>query len=73
MALHRTSSFHPSVTARCEISSNKEKTLAGCPFEPGVRAIVAKEREWLWEEERQRPPLKICSYLLMDTFKGTNL
>ncbi|MBP1996374.1 hypothetical protein [Paenibacillus eucommiae] len=22
------------------------------PFELGVRAIVAKEREWLWVEER---------------------
>ncbi|MBP1990654.1 hypothetical protein [Paenibacillus eucommiae] len=32
--------------------SIQRKTLAGCPFEHGVRAIVAKEREWLWAEER---------------------
>ncbi|MBP1993724.1 hypothetical protein [Paenibacillus eucommiae] len=30
----------------------KRKTLAGSPFELGVRAIVSKEREWLWAEER---------------------
>ncbi|MBP1990179.1 hypothetical protein J2Z66_001777 [Paenibacillus eucommiae] len=33
----------------------QRKTLAGCSFELGVRmirAIVAKEREWLWAEER---------------------
>ncbi|MBP1995050.1 hypothetical protein J2Z66_006692 [Paenibacillus eucommiae] len=33
----------------------KRKPLAGCPFELGVcvvRAIVAKERGWLWVEER---------------------
>ncbi|MBP1995248.1 hypothetical protein [Paenibacillus eucommiae] len=33
----------------------QRKTLVGSPFELGVRvisAIVAKEREWLWVEER---------------------
>ncbi|MBP1989059.1 hypothetical protein J2Z66_000654 [Paenibacillus eucommiae] len=51
----------------------KRKTLAGCPFELGVRvirAIIAKEREWLWVEERKRPPLKICSYLFIDSVQG---
>ncbi|MBP1995275.1 hypothetical protein [Paenibacillus eucommiae] len=50
--------------------SIQRKNLAGSPFELGVRAIVAKEREWLWAEERKRPPLKICSYLLMYTIQG---
>ncbi|MBP1993501.1 hypothetical protein [Paenibacillus eucommiae] len=36
-------------------SPTQRKTLAGCPFGLGaraIRAIGAKERGWLWEEER---------------------
>ncbi|MBP1996359.1 hypothetical protein [Paenibacillus eucommiae] len=54
----------------------QRKTLAGSPFERGVRAIranVANEREWLWVEERKRPPLKICSHLCIHPFNVTNL
>ncbi|MBP1996998.1 hypothetical protein J2Z66_008676 [Paenibacillus eucommiae] len=31
---------------------------------------VAREREWLWAEERERPPLKICSYPLIHSIQG---
>ncbi|MBP1989789.1 hypothetical protein [Paenibacillus eucommiae] len=40
---------------RWESPPIQRKTLAGSPFELGVRAIraiVANEREWLWEEEQ---------------------
>ncbi|MBP1995286.1 hypothetical protein [Paenibacillus eucommiae] len=47
--------FIPSASSAGKSSLIKRKTLAGCPFELGVRVIranVAKEREWLWAEER---------------------
>ncbi|MBP1994962.1 hypothetical protein J2Z66_006603 [Paenibacillus eucommiae] len=47
----------------------KRKTLADCPFELGVCAIVAREREGGWVEERKRLPLKICFYLLIYTIQ----
>ncbi|MBP1992295.1 hypothetical protein [Paenibacillus eucommiae] len=43
------------LSPRGNLLPSREKTLLASPFELGVRvirAIVAKEREWLWEEER---------------------
>ncbi|MBP1991474.1 hypothetical protein J2Z66_003081 [Paenibacillus eucommiae] len=48
------SSFPAPAPARKALLT-KRKSLAGCPFEFAVhviRAIVAKESEWVWEEER---------------------
>ncbi|MBP1990052.1 hypothetical protein [Paenibacillus eucommiae] len=64
----RSSSTAPDPTRKSP--PTRRKTLAGCPFELGVRAIVAKEREGMWVEERKRPPLKICFYSLIYTIQG---
>ncbi|MBP1990863.1 RNA polymerase sigma factor [Paenibacillus eucommiae] len=66
--LRRVSSTAP-LTAK-KSPPTQRKTLAGCLFELGVRAIVAREREWLWAEERKRPPLKICSNLIIHSVQG---
>ncbi|MBP1992677.1 hypothetical protein [Paenibacillus eucommiae] len=44
--------FIPSACDRWEISTNQEKNPCWLSVWLGVRAIAAKEREGVWEEER---------------------